>query len=146
MPFLSISTHCPQDLDKESIGDATNHLERFRNPRSKLATLKGKRNHPIIHESATLDESYYHFAEDDESQKDRQTRNSEQVVAKWSRKQNSNEDDSDTAISRTGTGQIKMKQKSDIQPDFWPILRVNQIWIWTLADSVYPSSTCMYVG
>lgn len=87
-------------------------------------TLKSKRiqhqslldayEEKIIHGSSTLDESYYHFGVDGESQKDKTRRNRSQVV----------------------TGRWKKEQKLG---SYWPLIRVNQLWMWTIDDSMLPT-------
>ncbi|KAF3810601.1 Protein fem-1-like A-B [Colletotrichum gloeosporioides] len=67
-----------------------------------LDEFKGK----TIHGSSTLDESYYHFGEDPESAKDKVRRNKSQVV---------------TDIWRT-----------EELGSYWLLVRVNQLWVWTI--------------
>ncbi|KAF3024990.1 hypothetical protein E8E14_013975 [Neopestalotiopsis sp. 37M] len=63
----------------------------------------------IVHGSSTLDESYYHFGEDESSLKDRKRRNESQVVTySW--------------------------LKDEKLGSYWPLIRVNQLWIWTIDD------------
>ncbi|KAG6368369.1 hypothetical protein INS49_002574 [Diaporthe citri] len=66
----------------------------------------------IIHRSPTLDEWYYHFDLSDlESTKDKDQRNESQVVHKY-------------------------LPKDDKKQTHWPLIRVNQLWIWTLGNIV----------
>ncbi|KAI0380798.1 hypothetical protein F5Y04DRAFT_289242 [Hypomontagnella monticulosa] len=63
----------------------------------------------VVHSSATLDEAYYHFEpEDEQAQQDRKRRNSSQVVTK--------------------------QLRNNDQGRSWPLLRVNQMWIWTIGN------------
>lgn len=66
----------------------------------------------VIHGSPTLDESYYHFADDPRSQDDRRDRNKTQVVTK-----------------------ILEPYEKDFP--FWTLLRVNQLWVWVISDSKF---------
>ena len=93
---------------------------RLRERWKKYEKLMKTYEHSVIHGSATLDESYYHFApDDDDAQKDRKCRNGTQVVTKLAK---------------------LIENNSGKDPDCWPILRVNQLWIWTIADSTYEQS------
>ena len=84
------------------------------------------------HRSPTLDEWYYHFGKGEKSQEDKDHRNVTQVVTKFA-----NIDDE----SIEGQGNNKAEQG---KPDKWTVLRVNQLWIWTLADSkLYYSITSL---
>ncbi|KAF3812131.1 hypothetical protein GCG54_00009815 [Colletotrichum gloeosporioides] len=68
---------------------------------------------PPVHYSPTLDKHYYHFAVGDvASQEDRDLRNENQVVTKY--------------LYRKGLD----KQVS------WKVLRVNQLWAWTIRDEL----------
>jgi hypothetical protein len=147
MPFLSTSTRCNRERD----------LNRFKNPRDSLEQLKRAYKHPIIHEPATLDESYYHFEEDAESKNDKDIRNRNQIISKdWRRRHKelsiSETDTSpevndaepnhtaDTGVKTIGQENMDARQNPTNQADIknletWPVLQVNQIWIWTVADS-----------
>lgn len=75
---------------------------------------------PPVHYSPTLDEHYYHFAVGDvASQEDRDLRNENQVVTKY--------------LYRKGLD----KQAS------WKVLRVNQLWAWTIRDGELSRSKCV---
>ena len=67
----------------------------------------------VIHGSRTLDEFYYHFESDYKSEKERRRRNKDQVV---------------TAELNAGIDVGKS--------DSWTILRVDQLWLWVLNDSM----------
>lgn len=80
---------------------------------------------PVIHESPTLDEWYYQFATDDEPQKDRRRRNKSHVVTKAMKGNKS---------TKEGDGGTK---KEDDGPGEWTLVRVNQLWAWTVANSTF---------
>jgi hypothetical protein len=121
MPYLSISTQ--QSPPTESSNDCDRqqlpgHLvERFKHARDKYDKLMPKEEdraaqHPVVHGSPTLDEAFYHFASDNESKKDEKRRNHSQVVTK------------------------QLGKTADQTPT-QTSLRVSQIWIWTIDDSMY---------
>lgn len=62
----------------------------------------------VIHDAPTLDEHYYHFATDKESQRDRAYRNENQVFTKY------------------------RHQNTIDEP--WRLLRISQLWAWTIGD------------
>lgn len=68
----------------------------------------------VIHQPTTLDEFYYQFASDKDSTGDRNLRNKDQVVTKY-----------------LPHGDME-KQR------FWPLLRVSQLWVWTIDESIFP--------
>ncbi|KAI1389580.1 uncharacterized protein F4822DRAFT_205399 [Hypoxylon trugodes] len=80
-------------------------------PGKKSRELIQKYRNSVVHSSATLDEAYYHFKSGDKIQTDQSVRNRGQVVTK----------------------QLGYHPKKN-QAEPWPLLRVNQIWIWTIAD------------
>lgn len=193
MPFLSLSTHCTGSRKEES---------RFKEPMVRLKSLKDTYDNPVIHESSTLDESYYHFATDYHTQIDRHERNFNQVVTKllgnefegirWLSEISIMNDSSSVLQSdlstttglpstgsslanssrngsaRVGSTQIESAQTENTQTgssqsgssrtsSVWsnstqassstktgislsksivPILRVNQLWVWTLDESM----------
>ncbi|KAJ4230958.1 hypothetical protein NW759_002941 [Fusarium solani] len=63
-----------------------------------------------LHQSATLDEAYYHFALDPASKEEQDVRNKTQVV---------------TEYLRGGEGESL---------NAWTLIRVKQLWIWTILD------------
>ncbi|KAL2691339.1 hypothetical protein Neosp_001723 [[Neocosmospora] mangrovei] len=71
----------------------------------------------VIHQPTTLDEFHYQFASDKNSVKDRNWRNKDQVVTKYLRPE-------DTGNQR-----------------FWPLLRVSQLWVWTIDEKWLITST-----
>ncbi|RSL93591.1 hypothetical protein CEP52_013157 [Fusarium oligoseptatum] len=71
----------------------------------------------VVHQPTTLDEFYYQFASDKDSVEDKNTRNKDQVVTKY-------------------------LQRRDIKEQrFWPLLRVGQLWIWTIDEKWLITST-----
>ncbi|KAJ0302382.1 hypothetical protein Brms1b_012042 [Colletotrichum noveboracense] len=67
----------------------------------------------VMHDSPTLDEHYYHFAEDEDSTNDRKGRNRTQVISKY----------------------LHMGPYADESDMPRTILRVSQLWAWTIGDS-----------
>lgn len=78
-----------------------------------LLTLCKNRN-VVIHGSRTLDEFYYHFQNDKESEKERELRNRDQVVT----------------VELNNGSALEKESKS------WTILRVDQLWLWVLNESM----------
>lgn len=74
------------------------------------------------HESPTLDEWYYHFEFDRESTRDKDHRNGSQIVTKFHAKYK--------------------RDATEAQPNNWVLLRVNQLWVWTIDNST--RSTLMH--
>ncbi|KAI8308606.1 hypothetical protein K4K61_002478 [Colletotrichum sp. SAR11_59] len=77
----------------------------------------------VLHDSPTLDEHYYHFAEDKDSARDRLDRNETQVITKYL-----------SPGSKVG-GKRQKPQKPQT------ILRVSQSWAWTIGDKWLITST-----
>lgn len=68
----------------------------------------------VVHRSPTLDDWYYHFVTgDDDADKDKKHRDETQVVTK---------------SLEMGSG--------DSKNDHWRFLRVDQLWMWTLGESM----------
>lgn len=130
MPYLSFSIQCREADDdgkyEQENEDTNNHspstkrepteqekleLKKLTDERKKYQSLLNAYHGLVIHGSSTLDEWYYHFASDLESTKDRRIRNKSQVV---------------TNNLPEGTG----------EHIHWPLIRVNQLWVWTVANSM----------
>lgn len=110
MPFLSFSTYHAEENDEPKDTSTSGSSVKF-DPRKELfEAYKGK----TIHGSSTLDEYYYHFADDSASIEDRNGRNASQVVTRY-------------LHSRGVKGS-----------DSWRLLRVNQLWAWAIEDSKSP--------
>ncbi|OHE90925.1 hypothetical protein CORC01_13780 [Colletotrichum orchidophilum] len=76
------------------------------------------RTTPPVHYSPTLDEHYYHFAKEDvASHEDRDLRNENQVVTKY--------------LHPNGLDNLSK----------WQVIRVNQLWAWTIRDKWLITST-----
>ncbi|KAF5692443.1 hypothetical protein FDENT_2965 [Fusarium denticulatum] len=116
MPYLAYSSHCGvvggiKDTKLKKAHEAYEEL---------LESYNGKNEQQ--HGSPTLDEWYYQFAQDDkEAIDDQRERNKNQVVSKYLKE---NED---------GSRASKLHQ--------WTVVRVNQLWIWTVADNWIITST-----
>ncbi|KAI8266742.1 hypothetical protein K4K58_009250 [Colletotrichum sp. SAR11_239] len=83
------------------------HAKKLSKARKTYQKLLDEYRGKIVHGSSTLDESYYHFGEDPESTKDKTRRNKSQVVTEsW--------------------------QKDTKLGSYWLLIRVNQLWIWTI--------------
>ncbi|KAK1542136.1 hypothetical protein CPAR01_05523 [Colletotrichum paranaense] len=89
----------------------------------------------VVHRSPTLDEWYYHFAKDDESaNEDRIRRNESQVVAKFLGR----------GKNREQNGQNKRTPMSPNQPSDLTLIRINQIWIWTIKNKwLITANSCL---
>ncbi|KAI1478750.1 hypothetical protein F4774DRAFT_143184 [Daldinia eschscholtzii] len=110
MPFLSFATQEEERGGSGHVPWALTKLEQ------QLIILREDYKKSVVHSSATLDEAYYHFnLEDTPTVEERDRRNRNQVVTK----------------------QLDSEPKDPRQPrvEPWPLLRVNQIWIWTINDS-----------
>lgn len=93
MPYL---TFAREAQDAKGSPEYTNLLECY------------KQN--VIHGSRTLDEFFYHFAQDAKLKSEMQRRNGDQVV------------------TREITGPTKGLE-------YWTILRVDQLWLWVVDES-----------
>lgn len=122
MPYLTFSTEVQDETDKP---------DRNRQPDEALKSLKkakwrynqliGQYSSEVVHGSPTLDEAYYHFASDLESDTERQHRNKTQVI---------------TTLLRSD------KTIGEKYQSYWKLLRVNQLWVWVIDNSMSnPSST-----
>ena len=136
MPFPGFSTHFP-DIDRSDCSTEVHEALEQRGvgatiPKQLQGAFKEYKDlikmytdgGSVIHGSATLDESYYHFAPDDpDAQKDRRDRNRTQVVTKHLHPENHSQ-----ASHFEGSDMKTLRS--------WPTIRVNQIWIWTIANSM----------
>lgn len=130
MPYLCFSTCHDEARDKLTDSERTKAYQ----------ALLNEYQDSVIHESPTLDEWYYHFAMDKNSAEDKSMRNREQVVTKFLKEQEKTKETQSKLSAARNTnvvGQINerletVKSGSD---DHWTVLRVNQIWIWTFANS-----------
>ncbi|KAI1463033.1 uncharacterized protein F4812DRAFT_464149 [Daldinia caldariorum] len=131
MPFLSFATQREMNEcnDNARMTESKNQtiLQKSsnKNPEirmsmeQKLSELNKSYKDSVLHNSATLDEAYYHFdLKDEETLSERNRRNRNQVVTK----------------------QLHPGLKGS-QKETWSLLRVNQIWIWTLDEKWVISAT-----
>ncbi|KAF2638453.1 hypothetical protein P280DRAFT_84634 [Massarina eburnea CBS 473.64] len=130
MPFSSFSTHfwrvSPKEGPNQNVLPSPYDqylLERLEKAQRKYEELmpvpqdNPVSQYPVFHGCPTLDEAYYHFDADSESRSEEEYRNRSQVVTKQL------------------NGNAKHEEQFRIdQVQLLPILRVNQIWIWTIAD------------
>ncbi|VUC29858.1 unnamed protein product [Clonostachys rosea] len=156
MPFLSFSTHFQSSTshnipnsdekndkkNRRSTGkeakdpEVGKQLEELEFAHEEYHRLIDAYRDAVIHGSATLDEAYYHFAskashdgkeshDDQDSHDDQERRNKEQIVTKlWERTNN--------------------KTAGPNEP--WPILRVNQLWIWIINDKKWVNGFVEYLN
>ncbi|KAJ0310680.1 hypothetical protein Brms1b_008633 [Colletotrichum noveboracense] len=113
MPYLYFSTYHKGESDRDSgpkIGTKSPEerlvLDEIDLRQSLFAAYKDS----VIHQPATLDEFYYHFASDNDSRRDRDFRNKDQVITKY----------------------LKPGGKQEL--NYWPVLRVSQVWIWIIDE------------
>ncbi|EWY84207.1 hypothetical protein FOYG_13970 [Fusarium oxysporum NRRL 32931] len=114
MPYLAYSTHCRHwdnrlVPDNQELKDAHDLYEELQDK------YEGKDKQQ--HGSPTLDEWYYQFAQgDNEARDDQNSRNESQVVSKYLKE---NPETNDTPCVT--------------EPNQWTVVRVNQLWIWTIS-------------
>ncbi|KAF5720983.1 ankyrin [Fusarium mundagurra] len=112
MPYLSYSTHCCH-WDGRLVPESRHLKEAHEHDDELQDKYQGKDKQQ--HGSPTLDEWYYQFAqEDDEAVKDQNSRNESQVVSKY---------------LKENEGRSESKH-----PNQWTVVRVNQLWIWTISQ------------
>ncbi|KAH9226172.1 hypothetical protein K456DRAFT_43215 [Colletotrichum gloeosporioides 23] len=138
-------------------GKESEYAKAFQDARKRYQELLDEYNNNmngnIIHGSSTLDESYYHFGEDLESTEDRNRRNGTQVATEsWleQRERNkkqlkeNNQENMGKKSAQTQEG-LKDDEQANEQNDhsaerkqrlgpYWLLIRVNQLWIWTIND------------
>ncbi|KAF4998967.1 hypothetical protein FGRMN_2766 [Fusarium graminum] len=116
MPYLTYSTHYPNSAGI----DVTNEFAEAISHHNLLLQNYGSDDLPQ-HGSPTLDEWYYQFRKDDpEASQDREERNKDQVVSKYRDK--SPKEDASASV------------EENADPKRLTVVRVNQLWIWTIAD------------
>ncbi|KAH9240602.1 hypothetical protein K456DRAFT_1719835 [Colletotrichum gloeosporioides 23] len=120
MPYLYFSTYHKGESDRDSwpkIGTKSPEerlvLDEIDLRQSLFAAYKDS----VIHQPTTLDEFYYHFASDNDSRRDRDFRNKDQVITKY----------------------LKPGGKQEL--NYWPVLRVSQVWIWIIDEKWIITST-----
>ncbi|KAI1417262.1 hypothetical protein F5Y13DRAFT_185336 [Hypoxylon sp. FL1857] len=130
MPFLSFSTYYEEDNRHDAEHTGRRPFKANKQSRNLTNVYKDS----VIHESATLDEAYYHFQlADREAQRDRLARNRNQVVTKQL-KLNPQKPEEDPQPSNAHLPERK-------EAKCWPLVRVNQIWIWTIDNRWLISAT-----
>jgi hypothetical protein len=116
MPYLYFSTYHQNESGEQMAGtESPSGLEK--KVQGEITARQGLFNtykNSVIHQPTTLDEFYYQFASDKDSFEDRNTRNKDQVVTKYLRRG------------------VDMEKER-----FWPLLRVSQLWIWTIDESMF---------
>ncbi|KAI8291268.1 hypothetical protein K4K60_002561 [Colletotrichum sp. SAR11_57] len=88
----------------------------------KLFDEYDKEDEQNIHGSSTLDESYYHFGEDEDSTNDKIRRNESQVATDYWRKQQEKREEE----------KWEQDKQDKEEESYWLLIRVNQLWIWTI--------------
>lgn len=137
MPYLSYSMHSWKFDDDKNDEERSRHTkEHFRTPaqgpRERVAEKydddRKKDEHllycykkHVIHAPATLDEWYYHFPIDDDSQNDRRHRNETQVVSEH-----------------------MLEGTRAVYGSHWPLVRVNQLWMWNIDKSMTRSELVQF--
>ncbi|RMI95255.1 hypothetical protein CDV36_016417, partial [Fusarium kuroshium] len=124
MPYLYFSTYHQSESDDHTARDHMASKEgpskdekRVRDEIMIRQELFKAYEDSVIHQPATLDEFYYQFASDADSLRDQNSRNKDQVVTKYLQ------------------GRDFGKQR------FWPLLRVSQLWVWTIDEKWLITST-----
>ncbi|KAG5760665.1 hypothetical protein H9Q72_011228 [Fusarium xylarioides] len=122
MPYFSFSTSDPNQEGSEM--NDTNETKELR-AEYRVGSLEEEYGESV-HGSPTLDEWYYHFGEDEGSKKDRNDRNETQVVSKYLETINTEDHEGQGSFSIFDLEKKPARRAT--------ILRVNQLWIWTIAD------------
>ncbi|KAF5642059.1 ankyrin unc44 [Fusarium sp. NRRL 52700] len=141
MPYFCFSRSCSEDIHPRSSqtpeGYSDSDNQNLKNYRDLLRNYENS----AIHRSPTLDEWYYHFVEGGEAEDDRVKRNRGQVVTRFLKnhlesKDNAKEEDV-SKDNKTQQGNQDVKGGAPQREKPWTLLRVNQIWIWVVANSSY---------
>lgn len=99
-------------------GDKSNKLESLKERVKLHSALREAYPDDAVHHCSTLDESYYHFdVNNEEAEKIQKHRNKTQVVTR----------------AAENAGQAALQDKNE--DSYWPLLRVNQLWIWAVGES-----------
>ncbi|EKJ69736.1 hypothetical protein FPSE_10052 [Fusarium pseudograminearum CS3096] len=121
MPYLSMSKYIPASSASEgSKGESLYKqlLEAYKDD--------------VVHQSATLDESYYHFGSDEASRADQDARNRTQVVTKYL---NGKKEEEEVKNEKKEKKKKNRQKKEDEQPSGpFNVVRVKQLWVWTILD------------
>lgn len=117
MPYLTFSTEVQDETDKPDRKDEPDgDLERLKKAKERYKQLIRQYRDEVVHGSPTLDEAYYHFTPDGQSDADRRHRNESQVVTK---------------------SLPSAEERGEKHLPYWKLLRVNQLWIWVIDDGIY---------
>ncbi|KAI8723086.1 hypothetical protein NCS52_00163600 [Fusarium sp. LHS14.1] len=124
MPYLYFSTYhqneSGEEMTKDQKAGAEDPSDLEKKVQAEIQLRQGlfkAYKKSVIHQPTTLDEFYYQFASDENSVKDQNWRNKDQVVTKY-------------------------LQGPDIKKQrFWPLLRVSQLWVWTIDEKWLITST-----
>ncbi|KAK0381850.1 hypothetical protein CLIM01_00749 [Colletotrichum limetticola] len=124
MPYFCFSVNLDEDHGN------------FQTAKKMYESLLKEYSESTVHGSPTLDEWYYHFAKgDDEAAKDRLVRNKSQVVTEYlngGRKSEQNEYNHGSSASTSSSGELAL-------------LRVNQVWIWTIGKKwLITANSCLF--
>ncbi|KAE9580146.1 hypothetical protein CGMCC3_g3834 [Colletotrichum fructicola] len=115
----------PQPQEKLEESGKINYAEVLLEARKKYRKLfdeYDKEDEQNIHGSSTLDESYYHFGEDEDSTNDKIRRNESQVATDYWRKQQEKREEE----------KWEQDKQDKEEESYWLLIRVNQLWIWTI--------------
>lgn len=126
MPYIcpSLCCHPSEKLEDGKLDDDSKKHKMARD--NDRALLKAYKDLPI-HVSPTLDEWYYEFnPKDEQSKSDRDQRNQSQIYKKFQ-----NDDHGNIEVNQATVDSVD-------KPRTWPVLRVNELWVWTFANSVFP--------
>ncbi|RSL40494.1 hypothetical protein CEP54_016103 [Fusarium duplospermum] len=138
MPFFCFSSHRRTWLDLDE-----DH-EKPKEARETYKRLLRAYKSSVVHRLPTLDEWYYHFAADKKSAQDRQNRNETQVVTKFTKTRESDE----TARPPQSGKRAKLTQGDEsnpTKPSQWTLLRVNQLWVWIVANKwILTATSCSF--
>ncbi|KAK1488528.1 hypothetical protein CABS01_02158 [Colletotrichum abscissum] len=112
-----------------------NNREVEKDYKSLLEAYEAHSPQSVIHKSPTLDEWYYHFAKNQKSADDRDHRNRNQVVTKYWRREE----------TREQTGQSEVSSMASGFTGELTLLRVNQVWIWTIGNKwLLTATSCLF--
>ncbi|KAK1716731.1 uncharacterized protein BDZ83DRAFT_734000 [Colletotrichum acutatum] len=122
MPYLCLSVNLDEDHD--------NFKKAKKDYESLLAAYPTE---SIVHRSPTLDEWYYHFAED--QREDRNHRNASQVTTRYL----------EQSKFLGQNGQKKRSSETSSLSDDLALVRVNQVWIWTISNKwLITANSCLF--
>lgn len=142
MPFLSFSTEWipgrAEDIS-EKLNPARKKYDDLM-PQPSSNPTEPQVAYPVAHGCPTLDEAFYHFAEDQQSQDEARLRNEGQVVWKELKilensQKTGKHRSSDSGVLSDHSTATSFEEDESEQPHAQTILRVSQLWIWTIGES-----------